>query len=179
MRCGCATRCHPCARVSGPERAHLACRTSGACATGLHLLYAFASRHRLARDTRPTPLRRRIEPILLRLVGGVVILPPMEKSIFYPFRNLALKNSLRLVECIPSVQWLRLVQEFRLRTGGAREKSGRVGWLGHVYGFPSRQSANAEPRANKSLVAKNGSAGDKLLHLVRFTKQVELRINSK
>lgn len=93
------------------------------------------------------------------------------------FVTLLRKTPSGLAEFIPSILQLRPVQEYRPCSGGAREKSGRVDRLDHVYGFPSRQSANAEPRANKSLVAKNGSAEDKLFLLVRFTKQVELRID--
>lgn len=126
MRSGCAARCHPCARVSGPKRAHLACRTSGSCTTGLHLLHAFVSRHRLARGLRPTPLRRRREPISPRPGGGSVIWQPIIKSIFCPFRNSESKYGILLVRSIPSYREPRLLDAIRPRPGGAREKSGRV-----------------------------------------------------
>lgn len=54
---------------------------------------------------------------------------------------------------------------------GHWKKAAESARLDHVYGFPSRQSASPVPRANKSLVAKNGSAEDKLFHLVRFTNK--------
>lgn len=55
MRCGCATRCHPCARVSGPERAHLACRISEACNRPIPSLRVRLSTPTGARRTPETP----------------------------------------------------------------------------------------------------------------------------
>lgn len=54
---------------------------------------------------------------------------------------------------------------------GRWKKAAESDRLDHVYGFPSRQFASPVPRANKSLVAKNGSAEDKLFHLIRFTNK--------
>lgn len=93
---------------------------------GLHLLHAFASRHRLARVLPPTPLRRRREPITPRPEGGSVISHPMIMAIFCPFRNSESKYGVLLVNDIPSYRRPRPLDVGRPRTGGARKKSGRV-----------------------------------------------------
>lgn len=162
----------PFLRVSGPVRARFACRGPR---IRVRPAYTFFTRSRLNTDWRAYDAWRpsavgdgQFSPAL-KAAPHIDHQPWRQFSVLFKTLDGNGASDWRLISP-PLNETAHPFFAAHVRVGRWK-KAAESGRLDHVYGFPSRQSASPVPRANKSLVAKNGSAEDKLFHLVRFTNK--------